>query len=174
MFIWNLSNAIKAIASDKLMNSFNTKSVEPVFTFKGHSKEGFALDWSPTNRGSLASGDQAGQIYIWSSNQFNSWSVNARPLTGHTGSVEDLQWSPTEENILASCSTDKSIRVWDLRSPASSSVIKIDEAHRSDVNVISWNKLDSPFLLSGGDDGAIRWYAFTSFNKNNNDLLIVC
>lgn len=170
VYIWNLSKAIKAISSDKLMNSFNAKSVEPLFTFKGHSDEGFALDWSSLNLGSLASGDQSGKIFIWSSNEtITNWNINNQPLTGHTNSVEDIQWSPTEPNILASCSTDRSIRIWDIRtSTNNSSMIKINDAHSSDVNVISWNKLDSPFLLSGGDDGAIKCWDLRSLGRTSN------
>lgn len=90
VYIWDLSKALKAITSDKLANSFDTRSVEPVFTFKGHSKEGFALDWSSTNLGALASGDQNGKIYVWNSNEMNGWNVNSNPLTGHTDSVEGI------------------------------------------------------------------------------------
>lgn len=145
------------------MNSFSAKSVEPVFTFKGHSKEGFAIDWSFAN--CMATGDQSGKIYVWKMNESGGWSVSPTPFTGHAGSVEDLQWSPTEENILASCSTDKSIRIWDVRAANSGSMIKIADAHRSDVNVISWNRLDHPFLLSGGDDGTIKCWDLRTLSR---------
>ena len=35
VYLWNLSKALKAIKSDKLMNEFNAKSASPLFTFKG-------------------------------------------------------------------------------------------------------------------------------------------
>ena len=28
------------------------------------------------------------------------WAVDARPLVGHTDSVEDIQWSPTEATVV--------------------------------------------------------------------------
>ena len=163
VYVWELSKAIKAISSDKLMNSFNAKSVEPVFTFKGHSKEGFAIDWSFANY--MATGDQSGKIYTWKQGESGSWTVGSTPFTGHTGSVEDLQWSPTEETILASCSTDRSIRIWDARTVNTSSMIKLADAHTADVNVISWNRLDHPFLLSGGDDGSIKCWDLRSLSR---------
>jgi len=173
VYMWNLDKAIKAIASDKLMNSFDARSVEPIFTFKGHTKEGFAMDFASTKLGSFASGDQAGKIYIWTSNQqFSSWNVNTVPLSGHTGSIEDIQWSPSEENILASCSRDRSIRVFDIRTPSNTSMVKISDAHQNDINVISWNKLDNPFLLSGGDDGAIKCWDLRTLGRSSGSCPI--
>lgn len=64
--------------------------------------------------------------------------------------VIHLQW-------LASCSVDKSIRIWDVRSaPQKACKITIALAHDSDINVISWNKMEGFYLASGGDDGMIK------------------
>lgn len=46
-------------------------------------------------------------------------------------------------------------------------MIAIEDAHESDVNVISWNKLDTFFLLSGGDDGAIKVWDFRKFANSS-------
>ena len=137
-----------------------------MFSFKGHSDEGFALDWSPTVSGNLISGDLAGKIHIWLPHE-STWSVDKnRPFSEHEDSVEDLQWSPTEKAVFSSCSTDKSIRVWDVRSAnRSKSQLKIKNAHESDVNVISWNRKESSLLLSGGDDGVLKVWDFRNPKK---------
>lgn len=160
--LWNLTRSLL-----EFKNSNKTQiahEVNPIFTFQGHSNEGFGLDWSQANPGYLASGDLDKNIHIWKPIEAGSWHVEQTPLMGHTASVEDIQWSPTEGNILASCSIDKSIRVWDIRrSPLSCNMLTISDAHESDVNVISWNKRDPAFLVSGGDDGVIKIWDFRKF-----------
>lgn len=45
-------------------------------------------------------------------------------------------------------------------------MLTASNAHESDVNVISWNKKETQFLLSGGDDGLIRVWDLRQFNAN--------
>jgi ribosome assembly protein RRB1 len=80
---------------------------KPLYSFSGHQGEGFAMDWSHTVKGMLATGDCTKNIHIWTPKENgNGWIVDQRPLSGHSASIEDLQWSPNEKNVLASCSVD--------------------------------------------------------------------
>lgn len=165
--IWNLMPQLQVVESDQLLSKYNKEnkanSVSPMFTFSGHQKEGFALDWCNTNQGVLATGDCKKDIHIWNISEGTTWKVDQRPLIGHQESVEDLQWSPNERNVLASCSVDKSIRVWDTRAnPSKACMLSCDKAHESDVNVISWNK-NEPFIVSGGDDGCLHIWDLRKF-----------
>lgn len=127
----------------------------PCYQFNGHQTEGFALDWSPTVKGQLASGDCSKNIHVWKLVE-GSWNVDQRPYYGHSASVEDIQWSPSEDSVFASCSADKSIRVWDIRaSPLKANMLTCESAHSTDVNVINWNH-NEPFIVSGGDDSHIK------------------
>lgn len=73
----------------------------PLFTFSGHQSEGYALDWSKTIKGRLATGDCKQSIHVWKLRDDGSWVVNQRPYSAHTQSVEDIQWSPSEEEVSA-------------------------------------------------------------------------
>ncbi|KAG1654551.1 Glutamate-rich WD repeat-containing protein 1 [Nymphon striatum] len=155
--IYDLSRQLEVVNNPKLLKSYiqNNESSSPVFSFKGHFIEGYAMDWSSLKEGVLATGDCKKNIHIWSPKE-STWFVEQAPYTGHTASVEDIQWSPNEANVMASCSADKSIRIWDVRArPDKACKLAAENAHDSDVNVISWNR-NEPFIISGGDDGLIK------------------
>ncbi|VDM37682.1 unnamed protein product [Toxocara canis] len=154
--LWNLNGALKEI-NEMEGGSRSVKIRErPLFSFVGHRAEGYALAWSPVELGSLASGDNSRNIHIWRMGEGGQWAVDQRPLTGHTGPVEDIAWSPNEQSLLVSCSGDGSIKLWDTRSaPADACVCTVPNAHEADVNVLSWNKQE-PLLVTGGDDAALR------------------
>ena len=70
-------------------------------------------------------------------------------------SVEDIQWSSVDPSVFATCSADRSIRLWDSRSRVPNDVLRIEGAHDSDVNVITWNRKKEFLLASGGAENFI-------------------
>ncbi|XP_017128764.1 glutamate-rich WD repeat-containing protein 1 [Drosophila elegans] len=164
--IWNLSQPLQAVEDSKLLKQYEQQNeARPVFSFGGHQQEGFAVDWSPSAEGVLATGDCRRDIHVWSPLEDGTWKVDQRPLAGHSHSVEDLQWSPNERSVLASCSVDKTIRIWDCRaSPQKACMLTCQDAHESDVNVISWNHSE-PFIASGGDDGFLHIWDLRQFQS---------
>ncbi|XP_058456193.1 glutamate-rich WD repeat-containing protein 1 [Malaya genurostris] len=169
--IYNINEQLTVVDDEHACKTYETNKVgdgvKPDFTFSGHQKEGFAIDWCTTTRGMLATGDCRRDIHIWRPNDKGSWTVDQRPLVGHTESVEDIQWSPNEPNVLATCSVDKSIRIWDCRAaPSKACMLTADNAHKSDVNVISWNK-NEPLLASGGDDGFLHVWDLRQFQSKS-------
>jgi len=127
----------------------------PCYIYKGHTDEGFALDWSPVVSGQLATGDCAGVIRIWKTVDNATWSIDNTAFLGHKKSVEDIQWSPTETTVFASASADKTIRIWDTRGKGVPQ-ITVDDAHTDDVNVISWNRNIANLFASASDDGSFK------------------
>ncbi|XP_074540419.1 glutamate-rich WD repeat-containing protein 1 [Halichoeres trimaculatus] len=162
--IFDLQPQLDAVHNAAAMAAFvsQQKEATALFSFSGHMTEGFAIDWSPTVPGRLVSGDCKKNIHLWEPREGGtSWQIDQRPFSSHSKSVEDLQWSPTEATVFASCSVDQSIRIWDIRAPPNS-MLSANEAHSSDVNVISWNRSE-PFLLSGGDDGLLKVWDLRQF-----------
>ncbi|XP_043116989.1 glutamate-rich WD repeat-containing protein 1 [Puntigrus tetrazona] len=163
--IFDLQPQLEAVQSSAAMSAFikQQKEATPLFTFSGHMSEGFAIDWSSKVPGRLVSGDCKKNIHVWEPQEGGTWKVDQRPFSSHSKSVEDLQWSPTEATVFASCSVDQSIRIWDIRAPPNS-MLSADEAHSSDINVISWN-MTEPFILSGGDDGLLKVWDLRQFQS---------
>lgn len=144
-------------------------SKTPLFTIDSHGRaEGYALDWanpigsSGAASARLLSGDIHSKIFLTTVNEA-SFTPSPKPFLSHTDSVEDLQWSPSEPTVFASCSADRSIRVWDVRVKDRKSVIGVQGAHESDVNVISWNSKTNYLLASGGDEGGIKVWDLRNF-----------
>ncbi|XP_050672109.1 glutamate-rich WD repeat-containing protein 1 [Leptidea sinapis] len=165
--IWNITQQLQAVDEPALLERYNLDSinnpVKPMYSFSGHQQEGFGIDWCPTELGVLATGDCRRDIHIWKPNEAGTWTVDQRPLIGHTGSVEDIQWSPNEKNVLATCSVDKTIRIWDTRAaPHKACMLTAENAHQNDINVISWNSKE-PFIASGGDDGYLHIWDLRQF-----------
>ncbi|CAG9087645.1 unnamed protein product [Plutella xylostella] len=150
--IWNITQQLQAVDDPTVLERYNLdvvkNPVKPIYSFTGHQQEGFGMAWCPTEPGVLATGDCRRDIHIWRPNEGGTWDVDQRPLVGHTSSVEDIQWSPNERNVLASCSVDKTIRIWDTRAaPQKACMLTAENAHQSDINVISWNNKE-PFIAS--------------------------
>jgi ribosome assembly protein RRB1 len=134
---------------------------KPAHTLGNHQQEGYALDWSPTVLGRIATGDCGASIHVWTDGVNHP--AASQVFTGHKDSVEDIQWSPSEATVLCSASADKTVAVWDVR--GSGPQISVD-AHLDEVNVISWNRGVSYLLASGCDDGSFRVWDLRAIRAN--------
>uniref|UniRef100_A0A8C1VKD3 Glutamate-rich WD repeat-containing protein 1 n=1 Tax=Cyprinus carpio TaxID=7962 RepID=A0A8C1VKD3_CYPCA len=158
--IFDLRPQLEAAHSSSAMSAFikPQKEATPFFSFS-HTQ---IISCLPT-LGRLLSGDCKKSIHVWEPQEGGTWKVDQRPFSSHSKSVEDLQWSHTEATVFASCSVDQSIRIWDIRAPPNS-MLSANEAHSSDINVISWNRTE-PFILSGGDDGLLKVWDLRQFQS---------
>lgn len=160
--IFNLTDHIESLKRPKSLEI----SASPLFSFKGHQAEGFALDWSPVSHRRFASGGSTDpSIVVWEPRE-STWDVSGTRFQGHSSSVEDIQWSPSEANVFASCSSDKSIRIWDARADQRKTLVAVEGAHSMDVNVISWSRLANHLLASGGDEGEFKVWDLRNFKSS--------
>jgi len=166
--VWNLSNVMARL--DIPSKEVYREEADPLQAFTGHKTEGFALDWSSTQPGVLASGDCDKNIHVWQPSEGGVWNINKEAYASHTKSVEDIRWSPNEKNVMASCSCDRTIKIWDVRAnPSKACMLTQGNAHFSDVNVIDWNPSE-PFLISGGDDGIVKVWDLRNFGGISDPL----
>jgi len=168
--VWNLTSLMQKldIPGKEVVREEST----PLQSFSGHSGEGFALDWSPTDTGVLASGDCNKNIHVWRPGDGGVWNISEQAYSSHTSSVEDIRWSPNEKNVMASCSCDKTIKIWDVRAePSKACMLTQGNAHTSDINVIDWNPND-PFILSGGDDGVVKVWDLRNFGGLSDPVAV--
>jgi ribosome assembly protein RRB1 len=134
---------------------------KPFFRYHGHKTEGFALDWSSKTAGQLVTGDCYGSIHVWTPRPDGTYAV--APFYHHKKhSVEDLQWSPTEPTVFCSANAEGYVRVFDTRAP--NKAMLSHRIHEADVNVISWNKIVTNLLTTGGDDGTLSVYDLRHFS----------
>ncbi|MES1902481.1 MAG: Glutamate-rich WD repeat-containing protein 1, partial [Paramarteilia canceri] len=147
------NSSIEIFTSKSLAHKELDRSLKKV-TQVGTENEGFAISFSHHGY-HLAFGDNSGNISLvdlTKKGKINSDSV--QKFEGHKSSSEDIQWSPDSEYIFSSCSSDKSIKFWDTRELTCS--ISASDAHRCDINVISWNHYDKTLIVSGDDSGFIK------------------
>ena len=52
---------------------------KPYYTHNGHDMEGFAMDWSNVQRGTLCTGDCYGNIHLWTPRDENCSSYEVTP-----------------------------------------------------------------------------------------------
>ncbi|KAI9882154.1 MAG: hypothetical protein M1823_006100 [Watsoniomyces obsoletus] len=127
----------------------------PISTLRMHqSTEGYAVDWSPlVPEGKLLTGDNDGRIFVTTHTEGGNWATDARPFSGHEGSVEEIQWSPSEGTVFASAGSDGTVKVWDLRSKSHRPALNVPVS-TTDVNVMSWSRQTTHLLATGAEDGA--------------------
>jgi ribosome assembly protein RRB1 len=111
---------------------------EPNYIITNHgTDQSYGLDWSPTEKGVLITGDASGRILLTRLTESSCISEEAFYL-GHTRCIGELQWSPNEKSYFASCSMDKTIRIWDCR--VEKKPVMTVNAHAAAVNAIAWSR----------------------------------
>ena len=141
----------------------------PFFSYDGHSTEGFAIDWSRVTKGSLATGDNDGNIHLWSSHEDGS-KYTVTPSYETSGvSIEDLQWSPTEATVVCAAESDGHVAIYDTRAPGRA-MLRPNLHPKTDVNVLSWNRLVSNLLATGADDGTLSVWDLRQFSANKDGI----
>lgn len=125
--------------------------IPPVAVLRGHVKEVYGVDWSPTPSENLllsASWDKS--IKLWDPVPV----VELTTFLGHDHIVYSAVWSPHSPGSFASVSGDTTLRLWDIRTPELP--VTVIAAHEIDALSCDWCKYNPNILATCGVDGLIR------------------
>lgn len=170
VYIFDISSQFKAFDTPGYV--IPKQSKRPLHIIKNHGNvEGYGLDWSSTEDGSLLSGDVTGRIYYTHRNN-SKWVTEKNPYQANDASIEDIQWSKSEKTVFATAGTDGYVRIWDTRSKKHKPALSV-VASQSDVNVISWCDRIDYLLASGHDDGTWGVWDLRNFQPNTQPTPVV-
>ncbi|ORX92984.1 WD40-repeat-containing domain protein [Clohesyomyces aquaticus] len=128
----------------------------------GHEKEGFGLDWNPTNEGQLATGNEDATVRVWDmKNGFSKGTKTIEPTSTwnvHSATVNDVQWHPQKSFLLASVSDDLTWAVIDTRNPNHKKALFKVDAHPDAVNCCAFHPEWDVTLATGSADKTIAMW----------------
>ena len=169
VYVWDLAKHPSFPAAEEGDNT-----ILPQITCQGHSKEGYALAWSPLKEGWLASGSEDTTVCLWDTAGAKDGICQATTiLKGHTATVEDVDWHAKDANLLASVSDDASLRIWDIREPINP-VHLVEKAHETDINCVAFNPQNEFILATGSADNTIGIWDVRNLKRYVHTYMCVC
>ncbi|ORY96552.1 putative histone-binding protein rbbD [Syncephalastrum racemosum] len=154
---WAHPNIIATKAQSGDVNVFDRHgSEDPFLKLKGHTREGYGLEWSPhaSIQNQLLSGAFDNLVCHWDIG--NGATGTLEPLQryqGHTDAVGDVSWHESNDAVFASVADDKMLFLWDTRAP--SKPTQRIQAHREGINSVAFNKEQTWMLATGSADKTI-------------------
>eukprot|EP01028_Stygiella_incarcerata_P002849 TRINITY_DN153_c0_g1_i1.p1 TRINITY_DN153_c0_g1~~TRINITY_DN153_c0_g1_i1.p1 ORF type:complete len:436 (-),score=121.43 TRINITY_DN153_c0_g1_i1:161-1354(-) len=134
------------------------KTATPTAVFEGHTKEGYALDWSPFKPNLVVSGAEDGNVLVFDVEK----SATDGPIAMHRDchqhrGVNEVQFHRVVEDLYASCGDDSCVRLWDLRSSSAVQVVDVRESS-GELNALAWNCMEEHLFAVGGSEGVVRLF----------------
>ncbi|KAI8062190.1 WD-40 repeat-containing protein [Gongronella butleri] len=145
----------------------------PALFLKGHSSEGYGLEWNPhTSRANhLISAGFDGLICHWdigSARQDHRTLQPIRTYVGHTSAVEDVAWHFGLDTLFASVGDDKQLMMWDTRQ---NDAVQQVLAHDAEVNSVDFNKHNEYLLATASGDKTAALWDLRNMNHKIHELV---
>lgn len=156
----------------------------PQLRLRGHKKEGYGVSWNLREEGRLASGAEDKLICTW-----DIQAPNIRgggyldPLCvyeGHTEVVEDVAWHTFHANIFGSVGDDRKLLLWDTREKDRKKPLHKIDAHKGEINCLSFNRFSEFILATGSADRSVALWDMRnldnkvhSFEHHSDEILQV-
>ncbi|WPB06510.1 uncharacterized protein RHO25_011167 [Cercospora beticola] len=135
--------------------------IKPQAILKGHTGEGFAVEWSPFTEGELISGSEDKTVRLWNLardfSRDNTTITPGRTFTHHSAVVNDVQYHPMHgKNLWGSVSDDLTMCLMDNRSKSDSKpAIQFLNAHTDAINTLSFHPKHDKLFATGSADKTI-------------------
>lgn len=135
--------------------------IKPQATLKGHTEEGFALEWNPHVEGQLLSGSGDNTVNLWDLERDFSIDTKivspARTYRHHESTVNDVEYHPTfGKNLFGSVSDDLTFQLVDMRSKdlTRPAMVK-NNAHTDAINSLAFHPTLDKLIATGSADRTI-------------------
>jgi WD40 repeat protein len=143
-------------------------AITRLVTYRGHSKEVYAVGWSPDGK-LIASGSGDETVQVWEA----SSGTKVLNYQGHShrigkGLVQAVMWSP-DGKYLVSGSWDKSVRIWDA---STGHTISTYRSYYEVVEAVAWSP-DGKYVASGNRNGTAHVWDISN-GKNIRKFLGHC
>ncbi|KAF0990690.1 hypothetical protein HZS_5186 [Henneguya salminicola] len=126
-----------------------SKKVEPLQIFTGHTAVVEDVSWNYFNGSLFASCGDDKRVILWDIRTSNKSSpVNS--FVAHNGEVNCISFNPYEEFVFSTGSTDKFVNLWDLR--CLNQCVHSLHGHEGDIYQLQWSTRDETVLASTGTD----------------------
>lgn len=131
----------------------------------GHTREGYGLQWSTHDEGRLVSGSEDATVCLFDVNtvvkkaggESGAQIPAVSTFAGHTDVVEDVDWHRRDPNLVGSVGDDRCVMVWDAREKNPSKPVHcVKDAHRGDINSISFNPVNEFLAATGSADKTVK------------------
>lgn len=131
----------------------------------GHTAEGYGLSWSPVTANRLLSGSDDATVCMWDLTEAGAEVQALQIRRGHSSVVEDVDWSHHHAHVFGSVGDDKQLLIWDARDSSSEPMKKVENAHTSDINCLSFNPSNEFLLATGSTDSTVALWDLRNMSQ---------
>eukprot|EP00762_Andalucia_godoyi_P007014 ANDGO_07649.mRNA.1 putative histone-binding protein Caf1 len=137
----------------------------PQLRLKGHSKEGYGIDWNPhvSKSSYIVSGSDDNLVCVWDIDN-NTGGEPLHRVQYHTANVEDVQWHRIHDDLFGSCSDDHRFCIWDIRNKASRPQFEVVVSN-AEVNCIAFSPYNEYLAVCGSADRGLRVFDLRHFRE---------
>lgn len=140
----------------------------PQIILRGHSQEGFGLNWSPLIEGNIATASEDGTVCIYDIKEFTPENrLDFQPIrkfTNHSATVNDLEYHPAKPSLIGTVSDDLTLQILDTRIPEDKALLKT-EAHTDAVNCLAFHPSWEPIVATGSADNTVALWDLRNLKK---------